>query len=68
MQGSLDIQHKIFSEMICITSEIIEQQQGIKESTESLLDKNKLLQMKSGELNQVLKTSQEQLQTMTIIP
>ena len=68
MQGSLDIQQRIFSEMICITSEIIEQQQGIKETTESLLDKNKLLQMKSGELNQVLETSQKQLQTMTTIP
>ena len=54
--------------MICITSEIIEQQQGIKETTESLLDKNKLLQMKSGELNQVLEKSQKQLQTMATIP
>ena len=68
MQGSLDIQHRIFSEMMCITSEIIEQQQGIKETTESLLDKNKLLQMKSGELNQVLEKSQKQLQTMATIP
>ena len=68
MQGSLEIQHKIFSEMISITNEIIEQQLGIKETTESLLDKNKLLQMKSGELNQVLETSQRQLQTMTTIP
>ena len=54
--------------MICITNEIIEQQTGIKETTEGLLDKNKLLQMKSGELNQVLETSQKQLQTMTTIP
>ena len=68
MQGSLEIQYKIFTEMICITDEIIEQQMGIRKATENLLDKNNLLQMKSGELNKVLETSQKQLQTMTTIP
>ena len=40
----------------------------IKERTENLLDKNKLLQLKSGELHQVLETSQKQLQSQITIP
>ena len=68
MQSMLKHQHKMFTDIINITKEIIEQQILIKNRTESLQAENVELQVKSQELQQVLATSQEQLQIETTIP
>ena len=68
MQSMLEHQHNMFTEIINITKEIIEQQIVIKERTESLQTLNKSLQVKSLQLQQVLATSQAQLQAEISIP
>ena len=68
MQSTLKHQHKMFTDIINITKEIIEQQIVIKEKTEKLQALNENLQMKSLQLQQVLATSQAQLQEEISIP
>ena len=58
----------MFTDIINITNEIIEQQNVIKEKTEKLQALNENLQMKSLQLQQVLATSQAQLQEEISIP
>ena len=58
----------MFTDIINITKEIIEQQIVIKEKTEKLQALNENLQMKSLQLQQVLATSQAQLQEEISIP
>ena len=68
MQSTLKHQHKMFTDIINITKEIIEQQIVIKEKTEKLQALNENLQMKSLQLQQVLASSQAQLQEEISIP
>ena len=68
MQSLLEHQHKMLSDIINITKEIIKQQIVIKERTESLQIGTAELDVASKKLQQVLATSQEQLHVETSIP
>ena len=68
MQSPLQQQFAMFTEIISLTGEIIEQQTLIKSKVEQLKLENEDLQMKSQDLQKVLASSQQQLHIETSIP
>ena len=61
-------EHHLFFVLHSIADCIIEHQQDIKKQTKALSDQNTELQTKSGELQEVLRSSQAQLLSQTSIP
>merc|ERR1719397_1431890 len=68
MQSPLQQQFAMFTEIISLTGEIIEQQTLIKSKVEQLKLENEDLQTKSQDLQKVLASSQQQLHIETSIP
>ena len=68
LQSPLELQYRMFSDLVTVADSIISQQTEIKLKTERMKLKNEELQTKSRELQEVLKSSQEQLLSDTSIP
>ena len=68
LQSPLELQFRMFTDLVTVADEIISQQSEIKVRTERMKLKNEELQTKSRELQEVLKTSQQQLLSDTSIP